>query len=631
MGVGLVATIVQQRSLATRPTDWTDSVTLNQIDPATGVTSLTLSLGASLTTQVYYYNSDLAPGLLQAVTSAGVALGAPDGTVLAARPTSYIYKVIPAAGGAGAGGMLSASGSDSSSSTYVAGSTGATPGVLLGTGTVNLGLVATAKVHATAPGNVVADFFSQVGATVTETATTSGSGSNTGTGGSGITTFNPGFGASWRVDSAVQTKTFAPQITGWTGALQVGGFDPALGTLQAVAVSIIVNSGATFGVENLDPDAGTVTVGQSTAVSVETAAGTSLASQSAAVSTTRMLGAYDGTPDNAGRSGVTVGGLAGTGSNSQVLYDAATLAAFTGAGPVSLSAVDTGTTTIDGPANLEIATGLQAGATISVQYLYTPTVGALFDAGYYLSHNPDVAAAGVDPYQHYLNHGWMEGRDPSALFDTKYYLSQNPDVAASGMDPLLHFAQYGWKEGRDPSLLFSDAKYVAAYPSAAGADPLLEYQQGTVPIAGNSGGVLIGYAAPGPMTFLTGGTLPADPLVDAAYYDKQLGATLIPTGTAAAQQAAWSYDATGWQKGLSPDAFFDTNYYLSHNPDVAAAHVDPLLHYETYGWHEGRDPSAAFSTNKYLAAYSDVRASGVDPLLQFIQTGQAQGRTAFSA
>jgi hypothetical protein len=104
----------------------------------------------------------------------------------------------------------------------------------------------------------------------------------------------------------------------------------------------------------------------------------------------------------------------------------------------------------------------------------------------------------------------------------------------------------------------------------------------------------------------------------------------VPTGPAAAQQAAWSYDQTGWQKGLNPDAFFDTNYYLSHNPDVAAAHIDPLLHYENNGWLEGRDPSAQFSTAKYLAAYSDVKAAGMDPLLHYVQFGQAEGRSAFA-
>ena len=33
-----------------------------------------------------------------------------------------------------------------------------------------------------------------------------------------------------------------------------------------------------------------------------------------------------------------------------------------------------------------------------------------FDAQRYLAANPDVRAAGVNPYEHYLIHGWCEGR-----------------------------------------------------------------------------------------------------------------------------------------------------------------------------------------------------------------------------
>jgi uncharacterized repeat protein (TIGR01451 family) len=243
----------------------------------------------------------------------------------------------------------------------------------------------------------------------------------------------------------------------------------------------------------------------------------------------------------------------------------------------------------------------------------------LFNAAYYLAQNPDVAAVGCDPYQHYLNFGWKEGRDPNPYFDTNFYLKQNPDVAAAGVDPLLHFENFGWAEGRQPSLVFNDAQYNAVYTDVAAAhvDPLLHYIQ-------------FGQHE-GRMSFIAPGTAAADPLINTAYYDKQLGATLDPTGTAAAQQAAYSYATTGWQQGLNPDQFFNTAYYLAHNPDVAAAHVDPLLHYELFGWKEGRNPSALFDTNAYLNANPDVKAAGVDPLLHYVQYGQAEGRAIFAA
>ena len=203
----------------------------------------------------------------------------------------------------------------------------------------------------------------------------------------------------------------------------------------------------------------------------------------------------------------------------------------------------------------------------------------LFDAGYYLHQNPDVAAAGVDPYQHFMAFGWREGRDPSLLFSLSKYLAANPDVSRAGVNPLSHYESYGQAEGR------------AALP--------------------------------------TGNTAPADLLIDPAYYAQQLGASIAPAGIAGQQQASWSYDATGWQQGLNPDALFDTSFYLAQNPDVKAAGVDPLKHYEAYGWREQRDPSLLFSTSKYLAANPDVQAAGAPPLPHYVQYGQNEGRMAF--
>jgi serralysin len=39
-----------------------------------------------------------------------------------------------------------------------------------------------------------------------------------------------------------------------------------------------------------------------------------------------------------------------------------------------------------------------------------------FDRACYLATIGDVAAAGIDPFCHYLSDGWREGRDPSSNF-----------------------------------------------------------------------------------------------------------------------------------------------------------------------------------------------------------------------
>ncbi len=113
-----------------------------------------------------------------------------------------------------------------------------------------------------------------------------------------------------------------------------------------------------------------------------------------------------------------------------------------------------------------------------------------FDAAYYLRANPDVAAAGVDPWIHFINDGILEGRRPgplplspedkalivkSGLFDAAYYLRKNADVAAAGLDPLTHFLERGAVEGRDPGPGFRTRWYRNIYIRDENTNALLHY------------------------------------------------------------------------------------------------------------------------------------------------------------
>jgi glycosyltransferase involved in cell wall biosynthesis len=62
----------------------------------------------------------------------------------------------------------------------------------------------------------------------------------------------------------------------------------------------------------------------------------------------------------------------------------------------------------------------------------------LFDPVYYLESNPDVAATGSDPFEHFLAYGELEGRNPSADFDMKFYAARYGGVL-NGLNPLLHY------------------------------------------------------------------------------------------------------------------------------------------------------------------------------------------------
>ncbi|RTZ43180.1 hypothetical protein EKL30_09855 [Candidimonas sp. SYP-B2681] len=146
------------------------------------------------------------------------------------------------------------------------------------------------------------------------------------------------------------------------------------------------------------------------------------------------------------------------------------------------------------------------------------------DDAFYLSHNPDVARAGVNPDLHFSTSGWHEGRNPNGWFDTSWYMQQNADVAAAKINPFSHFEQNGWREGRDPNAMFDTSWYLHQYVDvqAAGVNPAQHY---------------------------------------------------------------WD---SGWKEGRDPSATFQTNSYLAANPDVALAGVNPLEHWMTNGQPEGR-------------------------------------------
>ena len=93
-------------------------------------------------------------------------------------------------------------------------------------------------------------------------------------------------------------------------------------------------------------------------------------------------------------------------------------------------------------------------------------VRKLFDRDFYLRTNPDVAAAGVDPFKHYLEHGAMEGRQPHPLFDPEHY--------RKAKNPLVHFLRTPVRPWPATHPLFDVEAYARAHPEITG-NPLVAY------------------------------------------------------------------------------------------------------------------------------------------------------------
>lgn len=93
-----------------------------------------------------------------------------------------------------------------------------------------------------------------------------------------------------------------------------------------------------------------------------------------------------------------------------------------------------------------------------------------FDPYFYLQTYPDIRAAGIDPYTHWLDFGAAENRLPNRYFDTAWY--RQTYGLASGVNPLTEYHTTGWTLGRNPSLAFSTTGYHQAYPDTSSIDPL---------------------------------------------------------------------------------------------------------------------------------------------------------------
>jgi GT2 family glycosyltransferase len=83
----------------------------------------------------------------------------------------------------------------------------------------------------------------------------------------------------------------------------------------------------------------------------------------------------------------------------------------------------------------------------------------------------------------------------------------------------------------------------------------------------------------------------------------------------------------GVHRRVSPSAWFDVDFYLSQNKDVARAGMNPLLHYWKFGGVEGRSPSPLFDGAHYLRTYPDVEKARVNPLLHYLRIGRIERRT----
>lgn len=220
------------------------------------------------------------------------------------------------------------------------------------------------------------------------------------------------------------------------------------------------------------------------------------------------------------------------------------------------------------------------------------TLSAIYDENYYLSQYSDIAAAvelGTlsSGFQHFVNVGYLEGRNPSLYYNEGVYLRTNSDVRAAVeagdfSSGLQHFLLFGHAENRTASNFFDSSDYILNNPDVANAVTNGDFRSGFE-----------------------------------------------------------HFVEFGASEGRAPALLFVEQYYLDQNPDVAAAvesggFSSGFEHYVAFGQKEiTRDPSPLFDESDYLGSNPDVAAaveagafsSGFEHFLRF---GRAEGRPQFT-
>lgn len=72
----------------------------------------------------------------------------------------------------------------------------------------------------------------------------------------------------------------------------------------------------------------------------------------------------------------------------------------------------------------------------------------LFDANFYAQQQARQPTSKAREYLHFLQSGWQSGLNPNSWFSCSEYLKANPDIDAADLNPWLHFVRSGRFENR---------------------------------------------------------------------------------------------------------------------------------------------------------------------------------------
>ncbi len=303
--------VTQATGFTPRKTSVSGNFMLNQVDPS-GLDSVTVQLATSLFTTVSVTNSEATAGSFKIASSGRISLLRPGiGAVLSTTPSNLFTTAL--APGQVSTGLGTSAVRDTV--TYKSGTAEQDALLFVGSGLATFAVDTSARSTGTTVGNIEAHVDSGTYAELTATGSypspSVGAFGVTSTAGSvtviDFTSVLPTLTPTVRIleaSTAPQTITAAQAATGSSTALTLAGFDASLGRLIRVDVSTTNLVQGAVRIENRDATSAYGYVDQAATVDF-VVGGLRVGSSTQSFGVSALLGAFDGTADYSGASGVT--------------------------------------------------------------------------------------------------------------------------------------------------------------------------------------------------------------------------------------------------------------------------------------------------------------------------------------
>jgi hypothetical protein len=354
-------------------------ITLDKFDPALGkLTAVEIEVTTPLSGTVGVENLDLTPAVMDATVSDDVQLTTRSGRLIA---SALVLGNGVSFNASAFDGGLDYAGPSGTLTTIAATGVGTNAGFvydefpLIGTGTVAVTLSGLASVEITGGGNIAASENVATGDGTISVQYQYVTASPAPADSSPSPPISPPVTSAATLTTATQTLVLPAQTTGWTDSGTIGQFDPALGTLVQINVTIETDVNGTVEAENTGnrPDSPQTDMAGYIVVAGPNAG--NLGDDFAYTTQQQALGAYDGVTDFAGPSG-TIETIGASAVGTSAVTDAHYLGPFIGTGMVTLTArgAISGDIINDGT-GVEQSLATLGGA-VGVSYTYIPCFAA---------------------------------------------------------------------------------------------------------------------------------------------------------------------------------------------------------------------------------------------------------------